>query len=114
MAEDADEAVDPSDVGETDAPPVEEKPYKLIFEANKCIGAGRCANVSPNWEMDLQSGMGTPVSYFFEESELDHNVEAAEKCPAKKGDGVIHVVDRRTNEEISPDPNGDGTLSVDW
>jgi len=110
----ADDAFDPSTVGETDAPPVEEKPYKLIFEANKCIGAGKCANVSANWEMDLASGMGSPVSYFFDESELDHNVEAAEVCPAKKDRGVIHVIDRRTNEEIAPDPHGDGTVSVDW
>ncbi|QDX40569.1 ferredoxin [Salarchaeum sp. JOR-1] len=109
-----DEGFDPSSVGEADAPPVSEKPYKLIFEANKCIGAGKCANVSANWEMDLKSGMGKPVSYFFDESELDHNVEAAEVCPAKKDAGVIHVIDRRTNEEIAPDPHGDGTVSVDW
>ena len=37
-----------------------------------------------------------------------------EVCPAKKDRGVIHVVDRRTDEEIAPDPEGDGTLSVDW
>ncbi|MEE6209376.1 ferredoxin [Salarchaeum sp. III] len=109
-----DEGFDPSSVGETDAPPVSEKPYKLIFEANKCIGAGKCANVSANWEMDLDSGMGKPVSYFFDESELDHNLKAAEVCPAKKDTGVIHVIDRRTNEEVAPDPHGDGTVSVDW
>jgi len=109
-----DEGFDPSSVGETDAPAVSEKPYKLIFEANKCIGAGKCANVSANWEMNLDSGMGEPVSYFFDESELDHNVEAAEVCPAKKDTGVIHVIDRRTNEELAPDPHGDGTVSVDW
>ena len=45
---------------------------------------------------------------------LAHNVRAAEACPAKKNRGVIHVVDRRTDEEIAPDPEGDGTLSVDW
>jgi ferredoxin len=111
---DADEPVDPAEIGETDAPPVEEKPYKIIFEANKCIAAGKCAEVSANWEMDLKSGLGQPETYFFGESELDHNVRAAEVCPAKKDRGVIHVVDRRTNEEIAPDPHGDGTLSVDW
>jgi ferredoxin len=113
MAE-ADEPIDPSEIGEQDAPPVEEKPYKIIFEANKCIGAGKCAEVSPNWDLSLQTGIAEPKTYFFEESELDHNIRAAEICPAKKDKGVIHVVDRRTSEEIAPDPHGDGTLSVDW
>jgi ferredoxin len=106
--------VDPSAVGERDAPPVAEKPYKVIFEANKCIGAGRCAEVADNWEMDIATGLARPRSYFLTADELDENVRAAEVCPAKKGRGVIHVVDRRTNEEIAPDPDGDGTLSVDW
>ena len=110
----ADSAVDPSDIGEADAPPVEEKPYKLVFEANKCFGAGKCAEVSANWELDISTGVAKPEAYFFDEDELDHNVAAAEACPAKKGDGVIHVVDRRTDEELAPDPHGDGTLSVDW
>lgn len=110
----AGETVDPSEIGERDAPPVEEKPYKLIFEANKCIAAGKCAEVSANWEMDLLSGIASPQTYFFGEEELEHNVRAAEVCPAKKDAGVIHVVDRQTNEEIAPDPDGDGTLSVEW
>src|SRR5699024_2191484 len=109
-----DEPVDPSDIGERDAPPVSEKPYKIIFEANKCIAAGRCANVSENWSMNILSGIAQPESYFIGENELNSNLEAAAVCPAKKDRGVIHAVDRRTNEEIAPDPNGDGTLSVDW
>jgi ferredoxin len=112
MAED--EPIDPGELGEADAPPVEEAPYKVVFEANKCIAAGKCAEVSANWEMDLTSGIAQPQTYFFGEAELAHNVRAAEVCPAKKDDGVIHVVDRRTGEELAPDPNGDGTLSVDW
>ncbi|WP_336036389.1 ferredoxin [Halobacterium yunchengense] len=111
---DSEGAVDPSQIGETDAPPVEEKPYKLLFEANRCFGAGKCAEVSDNWEMDIESGMAQPRTYFFGEDDLEHNVAAAEACPAKKGDGCIHVVDRRTNEELAPDPHGDGTVSVDW
>ena len=111
---DSDEVLAASDIGESDAPPVEEKPYKVIFEANKCFGAGKCAEVADNWEMDLASGTAKPKSYFFDEDGLEENVRAAEVCPAKKGDGCIHVVDRRTDEEIAPDPNGDGTLSVDW
>jgi len=108
------EIQEPSDVGSADAPPVEEKPYKIIFEANKCFGAGKCAEVSKNWEMDLQTEMAKPRSYYVGEDDLDHNVRAAEVCPAKKGDGCIHVIDRRTDEELAPNPHGDGTLSVDW
>ncbi|WP_330630119.1 ferredoxin [Halocatena halophila] len=110
----AEETVDPSEIGEQDAPPVDQKPYKLIFEANKCIAAGKCAEVSDNWEMDLLSGIAKPQTYFFDDAELAHNVEAANVCPAKKDRGVIHVIDRRTNEELAPDPHGDGTVSVDW
>ncbi|EMA52988.1 MULTISPECIES: ferredoxin [Halococcus] len=110
----ADDPVDPSTIGERDAPPISEKPYKIVFEANKCIAAGKCAEVSDNWSMNITSGIAEPASYFITEAELDDNIEAAEVCPAKKDRGVIHVVDRRTNEEIAPDPDGDGTLSVDW
>ena len=112
MAEDG--PVDPSSIGERDAPPVEDKPYKIIFEANKCFGAGKCAEVSDNWTLDISTGIAQPEAYFIDEGDLDENVRAAEICPAKKDRGVIHVVDRRTDEEIAPDPNGDGTLSVDW
>ena len=105
----------PSEFGTTeDAPPIEEKPYKIIFEANKCFGAGRCAEASTNWELDLGTGIASPRAYFLAEADLTENVRAAELCPAKKGDGVIHVIDRRTDREIAPDPHGDGSLSVDW
>jgi len=111
---DGDAPVDPADIGETDAPPVAEKPYKVVFEANRCIGAGKCAEVSANWELSIETGIASPIAYFFGEEDLEHNVRAAEVCPAKKDRGVIHVVDRRTGEELAPDPEGDGTLSVDW
>lgn len=97
----------------TDAPPVAEKPYKVVFEGAGCFGAGKCAEVADNWEMDLSTGLATPKSYFVGEDELDENVRAAAVCPAKKDAGVIHVVDRRTGDEIAPDPHGDGTLSLD-
>ena len=114
-SESSDEPLRPSEVGdEANAPPVDEKPYKIIFEANKCFGAGKCAEVVDNWEMDITSGLARPKSYYFGEDELAENVRAAEVCPAKKGRGVIHVIDRRADEELAPDPNGDGTLSVDW
>lgn len=112
MSEDAE--VDPATIGEQNAPTVAEAPYKLIFEANKCIGAGKCAEVSTNWELSLETGIAVPSVYFFDEEDLEHNVRAAEICPAKKDRGVIHVIDRRTNTEIAPDPAGDGSLSVDW
>ncbi|WP_256296453.1 ferredoxin [Haloarchaeobius salinus] len=111
---DAEDAHTPSEIGESDAPPVDEKPFKIIFEANKCFGAGKCAEVSANWDLDIDTGLARPKTYFFGEDELEHNVRAAEVCPAKKDRGIIHVVDRRTDEEIAPDPHGDGTLSVDW
>jgi len=110
----ADEPVDPSEIGGGDEPPVAEKPYKIIFEANKCIGAGKCAEVSETWDLDLTTGIAKPNAYFIDENELEENVRAAEVCPAKKEKGVIHVVDRESGEEIAPDPHGDGTLSVDW
>ncbi|WP_136689875.1 ferredoxin [Halorhabdus amylolytica] len=114
IEDDADATIDPVTVGERDAPPVAEKPYKVIFEANKCIGAGKCAQVADNWELDLETGIARPQRYFIEDGELEANVEAAEVCPAKKDRGVIHVIDRRTDEEIAPDPHGDGTVSVEW
>ena len=61
----SDEPIDPSEIGEGDAPPVEEAPYKIIFEANKCIAAGKCAEVSTNWEMDITTGIAKPDVYFF-------------------------------------------------
>ncbi len=115
MADDATKApIDPADVGEADAPPIDVAPYKVIFEANRCIGAGKCAAVSANWSVSIETGVASPDVYFFGESELAHNVKAAEVCPAKKEQGVIHVVDRRSGDEIAPDPHGDGTFSVDW
>ena len=105
---------DPGEIGEVDAPSVDEQPYKVIFEAAACIGTGRCAAVSGNWDLDVSTGVARPRSFFFGEDDLAENVRAAESCPAKKGEGVIHVVDRRTGEELAPDPRGDGSLSVDW
>ncbi|MFB6219436.1 MAG: ferredoxin, partial [Halobacteriaceae archaeon] len=88
---DSEETVDPAELGEADAPPVEEAPYKVVFEASKCIGAGKCAEVSSNWELSIETGIAQPRAYFFGEDDLDHNVRAAEVCPAKKDRGVIHV-----------------------
>lgn len=107
-----DDSSDGSSRVQPEEPPVEAKPYKIVFEGNRCFGAGKCAAVAENWEMDLSTGLARPKSYFVSEADLAENVEAAEVCPAKKGQGVIHVVDRETGEEIAPDPEGDGTLSL--
>ncbi|TQQ81086.1 ferredoxin [Halonotius terrestris] len=115
MSEEREERRKPSEFGtDEDAPPVDEKPYKIIFEANKCFGAGKCAEASRNWELDLETGVAQPRAYFIDESELDENVRAAELCPAKKDRGIIHIIDREKDIEIAPDPHGDGSLSVDW
>lgn len=105
MTEDGDspERTDGADVGgDADAP------YKIVFEGKGCIGTGRCAEVSSNWDLDLEKGIATPETYFVEEEDLDHNLEAAAVCPAKKGDGVIHVVDRASGEELDPVEHGHG------
>lgn len=94
-------------------PPISEKPYRVIFEGNLCIGTGKCAEVSDNWSMDIRNGLARAEAYFLDESELEENLRAVEACPAKKGPGVIHIVDRRTGEEIAPNPHGDGTISLD-
>ena len=109
----SEEEFDPLAVGD-EGPPVGEKPYRVLFDASGCIGAGRCAMASDNWELDLSTGIANPASYYLDEDDLEENLDAAERCPAKSGRGVIHVVDRRTGEEVAPDPHGDGTISIDW
>jgi len=78
----SDERPRPSEFGSTDdAPPVDEKPYKIIFEANKCFGAGKCAEVAENWEMDVISGIAKPKTYYIGEDELaDRREESAGKA----------------------------------
>ncbi|WP_158059169.1 ferredoxin [Halorussus halophilus] len=100
-----------TDESDSSTPAVSEKPYKIVFEGDGCFGAGKCAEVAANWEMDFSTGLASPDSYFVGEDELAENVRAAEVCPAKKGRGVIHVIDRRTGEEIAPNPQDDGTPS---
>lgn len=81
-------------------PSIDEKPYKIVFEGGSCIGTGRCAEVSENWEMELATGLAHPVEHYITEDELEDNLEAARVCPAKNGEGVITVLDRRTGEPV--------------
>ena len=83
-------------------PPISEKPYRVEFEATNCIGAGPCASASSNWTLDLDTGIASPRERYVSEADFAHNAEAAERCPAKKGAGVIRVVDRRTGEVVAP------------
>ena len=82
------------------APDVDDKPYKIIFEGKGCIGAGKCAEVSDNWTMDVETGIAKPKTNYVDEDELADELEAARVCPARNGDGVIRVIDRRNGEEI--------------
>jgi len=84
------------------APDVDEKPYKIIFDGKGCIGSGKCAEVSDNWEMSLQTGLASAKSHYVDEDQLDEQLEAVRVCPARNGDGVITVIDRRTGEEVEP------------
>ncbi|MFB6282513.1 MAG: ferredoxin [Halobacteria archaeon] len=77
-----------------------EERYKIIFEGGACIGTGKCAEVSDNWDMDIATGKARPDSHFFGEEDLDHNLKAARVCPAKNGEGVIRVLDTETGEEL--------------
>ncbi|MCF7805225.1 MAG: ferredoxin [Candidatus Marinimicrobia bacterium] len=91
----------------------QDKPFRIIFEGKKCIGTGKCAEVSENWSMDLTTGLAKPGKYYIDEDELESNMEAARQCPAKKGLGVIHIIDGETGQEIYPDPDGTGEISLD-
>lgn len=77
--------------------------YKIVFDGRNCIGAGKCAEVSGNWSLDLEKGIAVPREYFVGEEDLEENRRAAEVCPAKKGRGVIRVVDTETGEVVAPE-----------
>ncbi|HKJ68990.1 MAG TPA: ferredoxin [bacterium] len=91
-------------------PSAEEKRYRIIFEGRRCIGTGKCAELSGNWEMNLTTGLAKPRSYFINEEELDHNLAAARACPARKGKGVIYIIDRETGEVLYPEPGESNLL----
>ncbi|MFB6345566.1 MAG: ferredoxin [bacterium] len=75
--------------------------FRIRFEADKCIGTGKCAEVAPDyWKLDISEGIAKPKQPTFSEDELDKNLEAARACPAKNGEGVIRIIDQETGEEI--------------
>lgn len=76
--------VDPLDIG-SEGPFIEEKPYKIIFEATRCIGAGRCAEVSDNWKLALETGIDRLTSFFIDEDELAESVRAGRVVSGKEG-----------------------------
>ena len=113
MSQNGDAAPDASATAADGAPPVSEKPYRIEFEATNCIGAGPCASASSNWTLDLDTGIARPRERYVAEADLAHNAEAAERCPAKKGAGVIRVVDRRTGEVVAPADASEGDAADD-
>lgn len=75
--------------------------YKIRFDADGCIGAGKCAEEAPSfWSLDLSSGIAEPKQPVFSEDHLEENLEAAKACPARNGRGVIRIIDRETGEEV--------------
>lgn len=80
-----------------------EKSYKIRFDAENCIGAGRCAEEAPDhWTLNFETGVAEPARPLVSEDELEANLRAARACPARNGRGVIHIHDRRTGERIGP------------
>lgn len=78
-----------------------ENRFRVRFEADKCIGTGKCAEVAPEyWELDLAEGIAKPKQPTFGEEDLEVNLEAAKACPAKNGEGVIRIIDQETGDEI--------------
>lgn len=79
----------------------EDKTYKIRFEANGCIGSGKCAEEAPEyWDLNLETGIAEPQKPIITEDELEVNLAAAKACPAKNGKGVIRIIDRESGDEI--------------
>lgn len=78
-----------------------EKRYKIRFEADGCIGTGKCAEEAPDfWSLNMDTGIAEPLQPAFDEEHLEENLRAARACPAKNGKGVIRIIDRETDETI--------------
>lgn len=78
-----------------------EKQYQIRFDAEGCIGAGRCAEEAPDyWTLNLDTGIAEPEKPIIAEDELEPNRRAAEACPARNGRGAIRIYDRETGERV--------------
>ena len=93
--------------GKKDKVDAEEQAYKVVYNRQKCIGAGTCAAMSPKqWEMQsdgkakLVGGSEEGVSWvkMVGESEKAFHLTAAGGCPPQ----VIEVWDIRTGEKLAP------------
>lgn len=63
--------------------------YKIVYDRNKCIGAGTCVELAPDtWELD-DEGKAKMLKSSFGQAELDKQVKAAKSCPAH----AISIVD---------------------
>ncbi|MFB6355277.1 MAG: ferredoxin [bacterium] len=77
------------------------KQYQIRFDADNCIGAGKCAEKAPEfWSLNLETGIAEPQKPIIDESELEANLEAAQACPARNGKGVIRIYEKETDEKI--------------
>lgn len=77
------------------------KRYKIRFEAEGCIGSGKCAEEAPAfWSLNMETGIAEPKQPTFGEEHLEQNLRAAKACPAKNGRGVIRIIDRETGETV--------------
>lgn len=72
------------------------KRYEIVYERNKCIGAGTCVEIYPkNWKL-LDDGKAKPMTLEFDENEFKQNKDAADSCPVN----AIHIVDRKTGKRL--------------
>jgi len=72
--------------------------YKIEHDLKGCIACGACAAVSDNWYMTEVDGEEKALSKVeeFDESDLEHNKEAAESCPVE----VIHIINKETGDKV--------------
>lgn len=78
------------------------KRYRIRFDAEGCIGAGRCTEEAPeHWTLDLNREVARPLTPTFGEQHLEAQLRAARACPARNGRGVIRIEDRESGDLIS-------------
>lgn len=80
---------------------VTDKQYQIRFDAEGCIGAGRCAEEAPDhWTLNFDTGIAEPEKPIIAADELEPNRRAARACPANNGRGAIRIYDRDTGERV--------------